>query len=555
MKKVLIIGAGPSGLVAAKEAKEAGMELTVLEKANSIGGLWRPGTGFVWDSMTTNLSKFTCMFSDFPWKDESSIFPSCQEVYQYLCDYSEHFKLQSHIHLNATVQQVERQQQNWLVAWKKNGVIYESMFESVIIASGVFSKPFTPKLHNSASFSGDITHAAYYKSADCYKGKTVMVIGSAFSGTEIAADIATKADKVIHLVPKPCWVLPRNLPVDGDITQPLDLVFYIRESRHRKLTKQLTSEVDNQLKHSYFSGICKDQQTVDALTIDPQSIDPPFVAISDNYMPMVKAGKITVMRGRLIGFDAQHALVAQFNNAGREEKDEQRHKQIKIDAIITCTGYRNDLDFLAEDLQQKINYKPEDQFQSVCLYESVFHPDLPGMAFVGMYRGPYWATMELQARWIIAVFSVQQNLPNEEKMRAGIQKEIEIRNQNPRLQFPHSDYIGMIDDLAAYLGVLPNYERIKQKNVTLYQQLWSGPTLPTHFRLEGHGKKTSLAEQQIKRVSDFMKSRQSTPQTGLKTAVTALVAGLGLYTLVKIFSGSKGSETAPSMPFSNYGTK
>ncbi len=43
MLTVAIIGAGPAGLVSAKEAKAHGLNPTVFEKGSTVGGLWKPG--------------------------------------------------------------------------------------------------------------------------------------------------------------------------------------------------------------------------------------------------------------------------------------------------------------------------------------------------------------------------------------------------------------------------------------------------------------------------------------------------------------------------------
>ena len=50
--RVLIVGAGPSGLVAAKECLEHGLEPIVCEKSFAVGGVWAHG---VWPTMRTNL--------------------------------------------------------------------------------------------------------------------------------------------------------------------------------------------------------------------------------------------------------------------------------------------------------------------------------------------------------------------------------------------------------------------------------------------------------------------------------------------------------------------
>lgn len=61
--RVAVLGAGPSGLAAAKSCVEAGLEPVVLEQAEALGGLWRfrqdsaPGQPSVMRSTVINSSK------------------------------------------------------------------------------------------------------------------------------------------------------------------------------------------------------------------------------------------------------------------------------------------------------------------------------------------------------------------------------------------------------------------------------------------------------------------------------------------------------------------
>ena len=40
--RVAVIGAGPSGIVAAKHALEAGFDVTLYEASDRVGGQWHP---------------------------------------------------------------------------------------------------------------------------------------------------------------------------------------------------------------------------------------------------------------------------------------------------------------------------------------------------------------------------------------------------------------------------------------------------------------------------------------------------------------------------------
>ena len=81
MRKVAIIGTGPSGLAAAKALAEHQIEPVVLEGALNIGGMWAGEGRGAWSSdMRTNLSHYSCAFSDFPWAPGSDVFPVRSEI-------------------------------------------------------------------------------------------------------------------------------------------------------------------------------------------------------------------------------------------------------------------------------------------------------------------------------------------------------------------------------------------------------------------------------------------------------------------------------------------
>jgi flavin-binding monooxygenase-like protein len=126
--------------------------------------------------------------------------------------------------------------------------------------------------------------------------------------------------------------------------------------------------------------------------------------MSQDYLAQVAEGKILPKEG-LLELTEDTALFAD----GTSER---------IDAAVFATGYELSLPFLAQDVQQSIAIDGT----QIDLYCHTFHPDLPNLAFVGLYVqvGPYFPVLELQARWIAMVWSGIKPLPSREKMMAGI---------------------------------------------------------------------------------------------------------------------------------------
>lgn len=95
MRKVCIIGAGPSGLVTAKVLHQRGLPFDLFEKGLDIGGLWRYGNDSglspAYASLHTNTSKQKTAFSDFQMPDDYPDFPSHEQLLAYFERYVAHF--------------------------------------------------------------------------------------------------------------------------------------------------------------------------------------------------------------------------------------------------------------------------------------------------------------------------------------------------------------------------------------------------------------------------------------------------------------------------------
>src|SRR3954454_6452286 len=91
--RVAVVGAGPSGIVAAKYALEAGFDVTVFESGDGLGGQWyttAPHSG-VWPEMRTNTSRAMTAFSDFPAPPDHPLHPAAEQIQAYLEAYARRF--------------------------------------------------------------------------------------------------------------------------------------------------------------------------------------------------------------------------------------------------------------------------------------------------------------------------------------------------------------------------------------------------------------------------------------------------------------------------------
>lgn len=130
------------------------------------------------------------------------------------------------------------------------------------------------------------------------------------------------------------------------------------------------------------------------------------VSISDNFSNMVKAGYVKVVQGYVrCGHGSSVHVAPTSENTPNTTLGAALPPTLpsactvldNVDDLILCTGFSPALDFLEPKLREQLKYNPEDSFQPLLLHRDVMHPDIPGLYFVGMYRGPYFAGVELQA--------------------------------------------------------------------------------------------------------------------------------------------------------------
>lgn len=99
-KRVGIIGAGLSGLLACKYVIAKGFRPIVFEAKEEVGGVWNQTI----ESTKLQNSKQAFQFSDFPWPPSvTDMFPHNTEVLSYLQSYAHHFALFPYIKFNSKV--------------------------------------------------------------------------------------------------------------------------------------------------------------------------------------------------------------------------------------------------------------------------------------------------------------------------------------------------------------------------------------------------------------------------------------------------------------------
>lgn len=509
-KTVCIVGAGPSGLVAAKtllhhaSGSDPGFSVTVFDAQPRIGGLWpvdkTDGAGLVHPLMVLNQSRNTVQFSDLAWDNRAPQLPRAWQVGRYLqrylrryCAFEEdRFRLRLGWKVEKTLPLDQESGRRWRVtARSEDGVVDEDEYDYLLIASGFFGKPAMPQVSGLREAHGiPVVHSSQYRDLETLlpsatgDGGKILVVGGQMSGVEIAGTIASHLSsavsspgpksvpgvekyKIHHVIQRPTWVFPLyTSPVAASPAAPflpLDLPSYNLANRPQPLTNSqghISVEAAQTVNGIYKSVLGTDQSDFSPLLActDEDLANPPYLTVSDWYMDFVRSGLIEVSKGKLSSISGNTATISPTSS------DSDDTHLTDVAAIVLATGFEAapSLAFLPPDIQQKLAVEPSNLDNTVLLaFHGTHHPDVPNLGFVGFYRSPYWGVMEMQARFLTELWAQQQGpggrlSPSMQHALASdtsIQRFAALRADDRASQFPMGDYPFLMQEFAAALDL------------------------------------------------------------------------------------------------------
>ncbi len=207
-----MIGAGPSGLAAARNLQRSGIPWAGYELASGVGGLWDIDgpRSTVYESAHLISSKRTTEFAEFPMRDEVADYPSHRELLAYFRDFASAHDLASGFSFRTEVVSARPSGDGgWIVVSQGPAGRVERRHAGVIAANGTLSEPSVPTFEG--SFDGEILHTSAYRSPTVFAGKRVLIIGAGNSGCDIAVDAVHHAASVDLSVRRGYYFVPKYL--------------------------------------------------------------------------------------------------------------------------------------------------------------------------------------------------------------------------------------------------------------------------------------------------------------------------------------------------------
>ncbi|KAG6413032.1 hypothetical protein SASPL_125730 [Salvia splendens] len=407
-KRVAIVGAGISGLLACKYAAAKGFTPVVFEEQDKVGGLWN----HTLESTTLQVPKQLYEFSDFPWPSSvKELLPHNTQLTQYLQSYAQKFQLLQYVNFNSTVIDVDyvgeseeemncwggdgkafRSKRKWILKVSHSGdhgSIKEYEAEFLVLCIGKFSGlPNIPEFapgYGSDAFSGKVMHSMDLAkmenaaAAKLIKGKRVVVIGSGKSAVDIAYECAnlngrdnpcTMVQRRIH------WMIPHD-------AQPWGLSFsFLFFTRFAEL-----------MLHKPGQGSLFTAATI-LLTPLP------------NFYDRVEDGSILMKKSKSFTFCKEGVIL------------EGEAVPLQADVVIFATGYKGKEKlknmFASPTFQNYIYGSPN---SIVPLYRQMIHPRIPQLAVIGYTESlSCLFTFEMRCKWLSHFLDGEFRLPNIREM-------------------------------------------------------------------------------------------------------------------------------------------
>lgn len=383
--RVCIIGAGPSGITAAKNLLQAGIRnFVIYEKNDQVGGNWvfndKTQHSSVYETTHLISSKRYSQYFDYPMPDSYPDYPSHTQMLAYFQGYAKHFGIEPFIQFNTEVRKAEPQADHtWRITLGDGRI---ETFDHLMVANGHHWDPRLPEYPG--TFTGEFLHSHAYKRAAPFAGKRVLVIGGGNSGCDIAVEVGRVAQVAALSMRRGHYIVPKFV-----FGQPPDVV----NARFEWLPDWV------RLPFLYLTlKIAVGNYADYGLQTPAYGVLQGHVTNNSEILYAIRHGRVQVRRD-VKRFDGR---TVEFVDGLSEE----------FDAVIAATGFRISFPFFDKTLLDFAQGVPP-------LYQHVFHPDLPSLSFIGLVQplGSIWPLADLHAKLAANYIIGNYDLPGDVRQR------------------------------------------------------------------------------------------------------------------------------------------
>lgn len=205
--RIVIIGAGMAGVMAAINLKKAGYtKVTIYEKGHTLGGTWRENT---YPGLTCDVPSHGYTYSFEANPEWTHRYPPGAEIQQYFEQTSAKYNVNEQTLYNQEITSCNYKEGQWQLE-TKSGI--RDKADIVIAATGVLHVPSYPDIEGVDDFEGDIFHTARWDHSVPLDGKRVAVIGTGSTGCQIVSGLYRRAAKISQFQRTAQWIMHSDNP-------------------------------------------------------------------------------------------------------------------------------------------------------------------------------------------------------------------------------------------------------------------------------------------------------------------------------------------------------
>lgn len=434
-KRVAVIGAGVSGLAAANAFLRQGHEVSVLERADDLGGVWEPSRSYpeVQTQSPKELYRYTgkAMPADYPeW-------PKGPQVHAYLSEYADENGVRERIRFGTRVALMERRENGragWTLDLEGPEGASREAFDFVAVCTGQFSEKNLIEHPGKAEFEaagGRVMHSSEYTDATMVEGRDVVVLGFSKSATDVAVNATRSGARSVTVVYRESvWRIPYFI---GGLIN-FKRILYVRAQERMFAGWGQTGR--SRLAHAIakpfiwanwrgLEALLTMQLKLNKTGLRPKTpiergINCSVPIVTPGFFDLVANSSIRCVQGT---FDAYEAGGDEGSGAVRTTTGE----ALSCDVAVLAVGWKLGMPFLPEEYRAKL-VDPDGQYR---LYRLIANPDLPDMGFVGMNSS--FATVlsaDLAANWLVRFADGRlARQPSDAAMREDIEANLRWRRE------------------------------------------------------------------------------------------------------------------------------
>lgn len=208
--RVVVIGAGPSGLAVARELEhQHGIPTLVVERAEAPAVSWRTR----YDNFRLNTNGFLSHLPGQRIPLTAGRWPTKEDMVRYFDRYVRRQNIT--LRLRCEVHRIDRASGGWRLDTSSA----EIRTAAVVLATGRYCTPVIPPWPGIGHFPGELVHSAGFRNAWPFRDRDVLVVGAGNSAADIAVQLAGDGARRVwlavrtppHLVRRAFGPLPSDI--------------------------------------------------------------------------------------------------------------------------------------------------------------------------------------------------------------------------------------------------------------------------------------------------------------------------------------------------------